>query len=76
MRIFKKHPLMSLLNGYLVDSPQPSNISYLRNYRSLLGFLFFVIQIVKCVTFPMHYNPSVLEASNFVVHIVRDLSNG
>jgi ubiquinol-cytochrome c reductase cytochrome b subunit len=40
MRIKKKHPLMSLLNGYLVDSPQPSNISYLRNYRSLLGFLF------------------------------------
>ena len=76
MRIFKKHPLMSLLNGYLVDSPQPSNISYLRNYRSLLGFFCLVIQIVKCVTFAMHYNPSVLEASNFVVHIVRYLNNG
>jgi ubiquinol-cytochrome c reductase cytochrome b subunit len=29
MRIFKSHPLLSLVNGYLVDSPQPSNLSYL-----------------------------------------------
>ena len=29
MRILKSHPLLSLANGYLVDSPQPSNISYL-----------------------------------------------
>ena len=36
MRIFKSHPLLSLVNGYLVDSPQPSNLSYLWNFGSLL----------------------------------------
>jgi ubiquinol-cytochrome c reductase cytochrome b subunit len=75
MRIFKKHPLMSLLNGYLVDSPQPSNISYLWNFGSLLGFC-LVIQIVTGVTLAMHYNPSVLEAFNSVEHIMRDVNNG
>jgi ubiquinol-cytochrome c reductase cytochrome b subunit len=29
MRILKSHPLLSLANGYVVDSPQPSNLSYL-----------------------------------------------
>nr|QPF77257.1 cytochrome b [Cercospora nicotianae]UOW65753.1 cytochrome b [Cercospora beticola]UTM72468.1 cytochrome b [Cercospora beticola] len=75
MRIFKSHPLLSLVNGYLVDSPQPSNISYLWNFGSLLGFC-LVIQIVTGVTLAMHYNPSVLEAFNSVEHIMRDVNNG
>jgi len=29
MTFLKSHPLISLVNGYLVDSPQPSNLSYL-----------------------------------------------
>ena len=75
MRILKSHPLISLLNGYLVDSPQPSNISYLWNFGSLLGFC-LVIQIITGVTLAMHYNPSVLEAFNSVEHIMRDVNNG
>ena len=75
MRIFKSHPLLSLINGYLVDSPQPSNISYLWNFGSLLGFC-LVIQIITGVTLAMHYNPSVLEAFNSVEHIMRDVNNG
>jgi len=75
MRLFKSHPLASLVNGYLVDSPQPSNISYLWNFGSLLGFC-LVIQIVTGVTLAMHYNPSVLEAFNSVEHIMRDVNNG
>ena len=75
MRIWKSHPLFSLVNGYLVDSPQPSNISYLWNFGSLLGFC-LVIQIVTGVTLAMHYNPSVLEAFNSVEHIMRDVNNG
>ena len=75
MRIFKSHPLLSLVNGYLVDSPQPSNLSYLWNFGSLLGFC-LVIQIVTGVTLAMHYNPSVLEAFNSVEHIMRDVNNG
>ena len=75
MRIWKSHPLFSLVNGYLVDSPQPSNIIYLWNFGSLLGFC-LVIQIVTGVTLAMHYNPSVLEAFNSVEHIMRDVNNG
>jgi len=75
MRILKSHPLLSLANGYLVDSPQPSNLSYLWNFGSLLAFC-LVIQIVTGVTLAMHYNPSVLEAFNSVEHIMRDVNNG
>jgi len=75
MRILKSHPLLSLANGYLVDSPQPSNLSYLWNFGSLLAFC-LIIQIVTGVTLAMHYNPSVLEAFNSVEHIMRDVNNG
>ncbi len=63
MRILKSHPLISLENEYLVDSPEPSNIRSLWNFGSLLGFC-LVIQIVTGVTLAMHYNPSVLKAYN------------
>jgi len=75
MRIFKSHPLLKLVNSYVIDSPQPSNLSYLWNFGSLLGFC-LVIQIVTGVTLAMHYNPSVLEAFNSVEHIMRDVNNG
>nr|YP_010480755.1 cytochrome b [Aspergillus bertholletiae]UVN15565.1 cytochrome b [Aspergillus bertholletiae] len=75
MRILKSHPLLKLLNSYLIDSPQPANISYLWNFGSLLA-LCLVIQIVTGVTLAMHYTPSVLEAFNSVEHIMRDVNNG
>jgi group I intron endonuclease len=75
MRILKNHPLLKLANGYLIDASQPSNISYLWNFGSLL-LLCLVIQIVTGVTLAMHYNPSVLEAFNSVEHIMRDVNNG
>ena len=75
MRIWKSHPLLSLANGYLVDSPQPSNLSYAWNFGSLLA-LCLIIQIITGVTLAMHYNPSVLEAFNSVEHIMRDVNNG
>ena len=75
MRNLKSHPLLRLLNSYLIDSAQPSNISYLWNFGSLLAFC-LVIQIVTGITLAMHYNPSVLEAFNSVEHIMRDVNNG
>ena len=75
MRIWKSHAFLNLVNGYLVDSPQPSNLSYLWNFGSLLGFS-LVIQIITGVTLAMHYNPNVLEAFNSVEHIMRDVNNG
>ena len=75
MRILKSHPLLRIVNSYLIDSPQPSNLSYLWNFGSLLAFC-LIIQIVTGVFLAMHYNPSVLEAFNSVEHIMRDVNNG
>ena len=75
MRIFKSHPLLQLANGYVVDSPQPSNISYWWNFGSLLGTC-LIIQIITGVTLAMHYNASVADAFNSVEHIMRDVNSG
>ena len=75
MRILKSHPLLKLVNSYVIDASQPSNISYLWNFGSLLA-LCLGIQIVTGVFLAMHYNPSVLEAFNSVEHIMRDVNNG
>ena len=75
MRIIKSNSLLNLGNSYLIDSPQPSNLSYAWNFGSLLAFC-LVIQIITGVTLAMHYNPSVLEAFNSVEHIMRDVNNG
>ena len=68
MRLFKSHPILRLANSYLVDSPQPINLSYMWNFGSLLAFC-LIIQIVTGVTLAMHYNPSVAEAFNSVEHM-------
>ena len=75
MRLLKSHPIFKLVNSYLVDSPQPINLSYLWNFGSLLAFC-LAIQIITGVTLAMHYNPSVTEAFNSVEHIMRDVNNG
>jgi len=75
MRILKSHPLLKMVNSYVIDSPQPSNISYLWNFGSLLAFC-LIIQIVTGVTLGMHYTPSIFEAFDSVEHIMRDVNNG
>jgi ubiquinol-cytochrome c reductase cytochrome b subunit len=75
MRILKSHSLLKLVNHYIIDAAQPSNISYLWNFGSLLAVC-LVIQIATGVTLAMHYNPSVLEAFNSIEHIMRDVNNG
>jgi ubiquinol-cytochrome c reductase cytochrome b subunit len=75
MRILKSHPLLKMVNSYVIDSPQPSNLSYLWNFGSLLAFC-LIIQIITGVTLGMHYTPNVLEAFDSVEHIMRDVHNG
>ena len=75
MRNLKSHPILKLVNSYVIDASQPSNISYAWNFGSLLLFC-LIIQIVTGVTLAMHYNPSVLEAFNSIEHIMRDVNNG
>jgi len=75
MRTLKSHPLLKLVNSYLIDASQPTNISYLWNFGSLLA-LCLIIQIITGVTLAMHYSPNVLEAFNSIEHIMRDVNNG
>ena len=75
MKLLKTHPFLSLVNSYVIDSPSPSNISYLWNYGSLLGVI-LVIQIATGVTLAMHYTPNVDLAFISVEHIMRDVNYG
>ena len=75
MRLLKSHFLLRLLNSYLIDSPQPANISYLWNFGSLLGVC-LIIQILTGVFLAMHYTPHVDFAFNSVEHIMRDVNSG
>jgi len=75
MRILKTNALLRLANSYIVDSPQPANLSYMWNFGSLLA-LCLIIQILSGVFLAMHYTPSVDMAFNSVEHIMRDVNNG
>ena len=75
MRIIKSHSLLKLVNSYIIDSPQPSNLSYLWNFGSLLAVC-LIIQIITGVTLGMHYTPNVLQAFDSIEHIMRDVNNG
>jgi len=75
MRLFKNHPILSLVNMFLIDSPLPSNITYLWNFGSLLG-LCLIVQVVTGIALAMHYNPSISLAFISVEHIMRDVNYG
>ena len=75
MRNLKSQILLRLVNSYLVDSPQPANLSYLWNFGSLLGTC-LVLQILTGIFLAMHYQPHVDFAFNSVEHIMRDVNNG
>jgi len=75
MRILKNNVLLRIVNSYIVDSPEPANISYLWNFGSLLGIC-LVIQILTGCFLAMHYTPHVDFAFNSVEHIMRDVNNG
>nr|AUN28284.1 apocytochrome b [Malassezia yamatoensis] len=75
MRILKTNPILGLLNSYLVDNPEPANISYMWNFGSLLGMC-LVIQILTGIFLAMHYCPNVDLAFASVEHIMRDVNYG
>lgn len=75
MTIRKSNPYLSLVNSYLIDSPQPSSINYWWNVGSLLG-LCLVIQIASGIFLAMHYSSNIELAFNSVEHIMRDVNAG
>ena len=75
MRTLKSQFLLRIFNSYVVDSPQPANLSYLWNFGSLLAVC-LIIQILTGAFLAMHYTPNVDLAFNSVEHIMRDVNNG
>ena len=75
MRLLKSHVLLRIANSYFIDSPQPSNLSYLWNFGSLLGIC-LALQILTGIFLAMHYTPNVEMAFNSVEHIMRDVNSG
>lgn len=75
MRILKSNPVLTILNSYLVDSPQPTTISYAWNFGSLLG-LSLIAQIITGIFLSMHYQGSAESAFNSLEHIMRDVNSG
>lgn len=75
MRLLKSHPLLRIVNNMLIDLPEPSNISYMWGFGSILG-LCLVIQLVTGIMLAMHYIPHVDLAFNSVEHIMRDVNYG
>lgn len=75
MAIRKSHVYLSLVNSYLIDSPQPSTLSYWYNLGSLLG-LCLVIQIASGIFLAMHYSSHIELAFSSVEHIMRDVNYG
>ena len=67
MRLLKSQSILRLMNSYLIDSPQPANLSYLWNFGSLLGMC-LILQILTGVFLAMHYTPHVDFAFNSVEH--------
>jgi hypothetical protein len=75
MRLLKSSKLLSIVNSYVVDSPQPSNLSYLWNFGSLLATC-LGLQLVTGIILAMHYTPNVDLAFISVEHIMRDVNYG
>nr|AEK94591.1 apocytochrome b [Ephydatia fluviatilis] len=71
----KENPVLSLVNGMLIDLPAPANISYLWNFGSLLGVC-LGIQIATGIFLAMHYCADVNWAFSSVAHITRDVNYG
>lgn len=75
MTFRKSNTYLSLVNSYLIDSPQPSSINYWWNVGSLLG-LCLVIQLASGIFLAMHYSSNIELAFNSVEHIMRDVNAG
>jgi hypothetical protein len=75
MRLLKTQVLLRFINSYVVDSPQPANISYLWNFGSLLATC-LGLQILTGIFLAMHYVPNIDLAFASVEHIMRDVSAG
>nr|ARH54518.1 cytochrome b [Nosodendron fasciculare] len=74
-QLWKKNPLLMIINNSLINLPTPTNISIWWNYGSLLG-LCLMIQIITGLFLAMHYTANIDMAFNSTIHICRDVNYG
>lgn len=74
-QLWKKSPLIKIINNSLIDLPTPSNISYWWNIGSLLG-LRLIIQIITGIFLAIHYTANIALAFDRIIHIIRDVNYG
>ena len=73
--IRKSHPLFKIINGAIVDTLVPSNISTWWNLGSLLG-LCLVVQVATGLFLAIHYMAYIDLTFSSAAHICRDVNYG
>nr|YP_009236663.1 cytochrome b [Telchinia acerata]AMJ17120.1 cytochrome b [Telchinia acerata] len=71
----KTHPIISIINGSLIDLPSPSNISSWWNFGSLLAIC-LMIQIMTGLFLTMYYSANIELAFFSVNYICRNVNYG
>nr|AZL93462.1 cytochrome b [Prosevania sp. ZJUH_2016031] len=69
-----KKSIFNMLNNFLY-LPSPSNLSYLWNFGSMLGFC-LMIQIITGLILSMNYATTSKSAFDSIIHIMQDTNNG
>jgi quinol-cytochrome oxidoreductase complex cytochrome b subunit len=67
MRIFKRKSILALLNSFVIDSTQPSNLPSVWEVGSLLAVC-LVLKKVTGVNLALHFTPYVYTAFVIVEH--------
>nr|YP_009681551.1 cytb-like ORF [Pseudocercospora fijiensis]QDO71972.1 cytb-like ORF [Pseudocercospora fijiensis] len=74
MIILKSHPLFTLINGYLIDLPEYSNINHILDFLDSIVY-FLLIEIITVISLAIVYNVSLLEAFISLMHVIGDVNN-
>nr|BCR02916.1 cytochrome B [Riccardoella tokyoensis] len=69
------NPITKSLYSMMINLPTPTSITYMWNWGSMLGIM-MIMQITTGLLLASHYNPSINEAFNSVIHIMREVNNG
>lgn len=73
MALRKSNEFLSIPNSFVIDAPEPANISYFWNFGSLLGTC-LVIQLATGIFLAMHYSSNLDLAFLSVQHIMIEFA--
>ena len=75
MLLRKSHPVVSIINGVLVDLPTPPNITYFWNFGSLLG-LTLIFQIITGLLLTTRYVGGGSASFDSIIILTQDVGWG